>query len=178
MFSASSALPKTPAASYASWPTAYFVLWYSLNPIEREPMPLIPGSSHTQDKFGHGHAAKHAVPAPLHQHDKSGEHNATAAHGGHHQGHKAAVARMNPEHLHRLVQEAHAGKYGPEAQQCAGQCMAAPQAGAMPEEQAAPMEPAAPPRGAMFAGGSEPDQDDMEPPPNRAAMFAGSRGGM
>ena len=40
--------------------------------------------------------------------------------------HKAAVAKMHPEHVHKLVMDAHAGKYGPQAQQVAQQASAAP----------------------------------------------------
>src|ERR1700758_4752687 len=42
--------------------------------------------------------------------------------------HKAAVAKMHPEHVHKLVKAAHEGKFGPEAQKQAQQAMqAAPQ---------------------------------------------------
>lgn len=37
--------------------------------------------------------------------------------------HKAAVAKMHPEHVHKLVEDAHAGKFGPEAQRHAQAAM-------------------------------------------------------
>lgn len=163
-------------------------------------MPLIPGRGHVGDnikefrtgptyahtagKFGHDRAEKQALAVSLNEQDKDGEHSRPRSHHSapHHSppasDHQAAIAKMHPEHLHRLVQEAHAGKYGPQAQQTAQQAMEAPAAPAGP--QGPPQgQPAVPPRGAMFGGGGmgEPDQDDMGPP-NRAAMFAGSRGGM
>lgn len=36
---------------------------------------------------------------------------------------KAAVSKMSPEHVHRLVQDAHSGKYGPDAQRIAQSAM-------------------------------------------------------
>lgn len=44
-------------------------------------------------------------------------------------GHKAAVSKMHPEHVHHLVREAHAGKYGPEAQKAAQKAMASAPSG-------------------------------------------------
>ena len=89
--------------------------------------------------------------------------------------HKAAVAKMHPEHVHKLVQDAHAGKYGPQAQQAAQSAMQpqAPGAGAPP----------APPSGgkdysSIFSGGGAPDgdADDTSAPPARASMFGNSMG--
>lgn len=37
--------------------------------------------------------------------------------------HKAAVSRMQPQHVHQLVQDAHAGKYGADAQKMAQSAM-------------------------------------------------------
>ena len=37
--------------------------------------------------------------------------------------HKAAVSQMHPQHVHQLVQDAHAGKYGPDAQKAAQSAM-------------------------------------------------------
>jgi hypothetical protein len=61
--------------------------------------------------------------------------------------HKAAIAKMHPEHVHRLVQDAHAGKYGPEAQKAAQSAM-----------QQAPAQ-------------QDTDQDGQSATPNYASMF-------
>jgi hypothetical protein len=81
--------------------------------------------------------------------------------------HKAAIAKMHPEHLHRMVQDAHAGKFGPEAQQAAQQAMQGP--AAQPEG------PEAAPRSSMFSG--EPDGDEQAPaaPMSRGSMFSGGQ---
>jgi hypothetical protein len=39
---------------------------------------------------------------------------------------KAAVAKMHPQHVHQLVQDAHSGKFGPDAQKAAKQAMQSP----------------------------------------------------
>lgn len=74
--------------------------------------------------------------------------------------HKAAVAKMHPEHLHKLVQDAHAGKYGPEAQKHA---------------QAAMQSQGAPPDGA-----NDHDADDLQqgPPSRLGARHIFGRPGM
>jgi hypothetical protein len=69
--------------------------------------------AHTADKFGADRAHKQAVAVALHQEDK----------GKGHEDHKAAVAKMNPSHVHALVQHAASGKAGPEAQKMAQSAM-------------------------------------------------------
>jgi hypothetical protein len=87
--------------------------------------------------------------------------------------HKSAVSKMHPEHVHKLVQDAHAGKFGPEAQKTAQQAMQSPQGGAPQDQQ---------PSGGsdyadMFSGGGSSAPEDDGPVP-ASQMFAGSRGGM
>jgi hypothetical protein len=142
-------------------------------------MPLIPGKGHvsenikefhsgptfkrTEEKFGKERADKQDVAVALHSADKS---KSSA------EDHKAAIAKMHPEHLHRLVQDAHAGKFGPEAQQAAGQAMQPVSQPAEPDgdEQSAPAS-----RGSMFSGNSEPDADDQQPIAPAGNMFSGGR---
>ena len=69
--------------------------------------------------------------------------------------HKAAVAKMHPAHVHKLVMDAHAGKYGPQAQQVAQQATQ-PQQGAMPPQQ------------------GDGDADDMTQPSGPSSMFSSS----
>ncbi len=76
--------------------------------------------------------------------------------------HKAMIAKMHPEHLHKLVQAAHSGQYGPEAKQMAQQAMQSPAAPAQQpmapksnpfgedDEQQQPAAPASP--GSMYGG--------------------------
>lgn len=83
--------------------------------------------------------------------------------------HKAAVAKMNPEHLHKLVQHAASGKAGPEMQQMAQQAMQGPA-----EHQEPDGDEQMPPRRSMFAGDN--DQDDQpQPPASSGNPFAGGR---
>lgn len=88
------------------------------------------------------------------------------------QDHKAAVAKMHPEHVHHLVKAAHEGKFGPEAQKMAQSAMSAqpPQANG----QAGPS--TKPNYASMFSGNSDGDADDEQPGP-ASSIFAGSRGG-
>lgn len=86
--------------------------------------------------------------------------------------HKAAVAKMAPEHVHKLVQDAHAGKFGPEAQKTAQSAM---------QPAAAPM---GDPQGggknysSMFSGGSGGDSGAAPAAPAaRSSMFGSSQGG-
>lgn len=80
--------------------------------------------------------------------------------------HKAAVAKMHPEHVHHLVKAAHEGKFGSEAQQMAQQAM---QGGSDndQDDQTAPQP--GPSRASMFTG-TGPAQD-QQAPPSRASMF-------
>jgi len=108
----------------------------------------------------HDFASTKEKGLPEHKH-KDGEHHS----GG--MDHKAAVAKMHPEHVHRLVQHAMSGKAGPEAQQMAQQAM-------QPQQDPDQMqEPAEQKYGQMFSGmGGE---EQQEAPPNRVSMFGGSR---
>lgn len=81
--------------------------------------------------------------------------------------HKAAVAKMHPEHVHKMVQHAMSGKAGPEMQQMAQQAMQGP----APQ----PAEPAMAPKSSMFSGQSDNDADDMPAPASTGSMFSGGR---
>ena len=95
--------------------------------------------------------------------------------------HKAAVAKMNPQHVHQLVQDAHAGKYGPQAQQIA-QRATAPQGDNNSDGIAgdSTTTPGGKDYSAIFSGGPNPpadgDSGDMTQPVNRASMFGNSQG--
>lgn len=152
-------------------------------------MPLIPGKghvgenikefrqgntfAHTENKFGKDRADKQAVAVALHHEDKGG-----------HEDPKAAISKMHPHHLHKLVKAAHEGKFGPEAKGMAQQAMQPGPAGGADgdgdgDEVAAPQTPQRN-ASAIFGGGQEPDQDDEQPstPQSRASVFAGRSGGM
>ena len=154
-------------------------------------MPLAPGSSpsvvsknisefhkgptfqNTAKKFGKDRANKQAVAVALHNADKSKD-DPKGAKGD---DHKAAVAKMNPEHVHKLVQDAHAGKYGPQAQQIAQQATQ-PQQGAMAPQGDGDADDtgaasASKDYSSIFSGGSSPAAATAGPPPNRASMFQG-----
>lgn len=84
--------------------------------------------------------------------------------------HKAAVAKMHPEHVHKLVQDAHAGKFGPEAQRTAQAAMqsAAPQ----DTDQDGPT--AAPPKAMNpFSAGDEDEDADQDAPVPAGSIFGG-----
>lgn len=81
--------------------------------------------------------------------------------------HKAAVAKMHPEHVHHLVKAAHEGKFGKEAQGMAQKAMMGGSDNDQ-DDQAPPQ--AAPGRASMFTG-SGPAQDS-QPPANRASIFS------
>lgn len=88
--------------------------------------------------------------------------------------HKAAIDKMNPEHLHNLVQSAHAGKFGPEAQRHAQQAMQSAPAQGAPQE-GAPGEQGGPDFAGMFGGGGAapqggPQEDEQ---PSAGSMFGG-----
>jgi hypothetical protein len=90
--------------------------------------------------------------------------------------HKSAVAKMHPAHVHKLVQDAHAGKYGPQAQHVA-QMATQPQQGAMPPQDGDADDTGAAPAGAdrsaMFSSGASPAAAAPPQPANRASMFQG-----
>jgi hypothetical protein len=75
--------------------------------------------------------------------------------------HKAMIAKMHPEHLHRLVQAAHAGQYGPEAKQMAQQAM---QPAAMPMQTGS--QPTMAPKRNPFSDTSDDDQQQASPAPS------------
>lgn len=153
-------------------------------------MPLSPGSSpavvsknikefhggptfqKTADKFGKDRANKQAVAVALHSADKSKDGDK----GKPGEDHKKAVMAMNHTHVHKLVMDAHAGKYGPQAQQVA-QSATRPQQGAMQgppdgdaDDTAAP---AGNDRSSMFSSGASPAPAAPAVPPSRASMFQG-----
>jgi hypothetical protein len=88
--------------------------------------------------------------------------------------HKAAVAKMHPEHVHKLVQDAHAGKFGPQAQQVAQQAMqpAAPQDGD-PGDPSATSMPSG--KSSMFASAGGSPAPAPAAPPSRGSMFGSGR---
>jgi hypothetical protein len=86
---------------------------------------------------------------------------------------KAAVAKMHPEHVHKLVQDAHAGKYGPQAQQAAQSAMQPPQGDTGGDPNAVP--PAQAGKGSMFSSGSGPAAAPAGPPASRGSIFGSGR---
>lgn len=71
--------------------------------------------------------------------------------------HKAAIAKMHPEHVHKLVKAAHEGKFGHEAQGMAQQAMQAPaQGGEQQQQQSAPSSP--------FADGGQQEPEEGSAP--------------
>jgi hypothetical protein len=92
--------------------------------------------------------------------------------------HKAAVAKMHPDHVHRLVTEAAAGMHGAHAMNHAHHAMMMPQDGAETgnsgdENIQSPAETAAPQRSPF----SDNDADDMASAPQASTgtMFSGGR---
>lgn len=140
-------------------------------------MPLLTGKGHvgenitefrggktfqrTEDKFGKARAEKQAVAVALHQQDK-GAHKPD--------DHKAAIAKMHPEHLHKLVQHAASGKAGPEMQQMAHQAMQSPAGHQEPDG-----DETMPPGRSMFAGEPDGDEQQQPAPASRGSMFSGGR---
>lgn len=87
--------------------------------------------------------------------------------------HKSAVAKMHPAHVHKLVMDAHAGKYGPQAQQVA-QMATQPQQDSMPPQNDGDADDmAAAGKSSMFSSGAGTAPAATPQPPNRASMFAG-----
>jgi hypothetical protein len=86
-----------------------------------------------------------------------------------HVDHKAAIAKMNHEHVHKLVQMAHEGKMGPEAQGMAQKAMAGP---AMQDSGASGMPPA---KTNPFMSGPDEEEQPQAAPESRASMFGGGR---
>lgn len=115
----------------------------------KKPMPTTGGSTHS--------AAK---PTQPHMMDKKPGMGAM--------DHKAAIAKMHPEHVHKLVQMAHEGKMGPEAQGMAQKAMQGP---AMQDAGASGMTPA---KTNPFMD-QEDEQEPQQAPQSSASMFAGGR---
>ena len=87
--------------------------------------------------------------------------------------HKAAVAKMLPEHVHKLVQDAHAGKFGPEAQKTAQSAMQPQMQG--PSDNDADDQPMQSGKdySSIFSGGASPAAAPSTAPSSRASMFQG-----
>lgn len=141
-------------------------------------MPLLPGKANVghniQTEESAGKKPAQATAIALHTADKSK--------GG--EDHKAAIAKMHPEHLHKMVKAAHAGEYGQKAQQMAQQAMQGQGTGAPGEPGAAPQDgeqDQAQGGGrdymGMFGSGGGAPEEQPAGPPNRASMFARSGGG-
>lgn len=117
--------------------------------------------AHTENKFGKDRAEKQAVAVALHQQDKG------ATQSG---DHKSAIAKMDPEQLHKLVQHAASGKAGPEMQQMAHQAMQSPAGTQEPDG-----DEGMPPRRSMFAGEPDGDEQQEQAPASTGSMFSGGR---
>lgn len=85
--------------------------------------------------------------------------------------HKAAVQKMQPQHVHKLVQDAHDGKFGPDAQKTAQQAMQ-PQASTTAPQDPTQSQPAQPNYASMFQGGQSTDDDSDQAVP-AGQMFGG-----
>lgn len=122
---------------------------------------------------------KPAAPAkaPQHKPNTPPAKHADPAKGGAPVNHKAEIDKMHPQHLHQLVNDAHAGKFGPEAQKTAQQAMQAPPQQGAPGEQGADAEQApqgAPNYAGMFGGaGAQNDGDADDQPVPAGQMFGG-----
>lgn len=90
----------------------------------------------------------------------------------HAEDHKAAVAKMHPEHVHRLVQDAHDGKYGPEAQTAAKAAMQQPSQ----EDTDQDGDSAQPNYADMYSANGPAEDEDQQGPETASSIFAGSRG--
>jgi hypothetical protein len=94
-------------------------------------------------------------------------HKKLGEHGGEMGGdHKAAISKMHPEHLHKLVQAAHSGQYGPEAKQMAQQAMQSP---AGPPQATQPMAPKSNP----FADAEQDSDQQAAAPASPGSMYGG-----
>lgn len=130
--------------------------------------------AHTEDKFGKDRADKQAQAVALHTHDKG-------------EDHKAAISKMHPEHVHKLVKAAHEGKFGPEAQQMAqsaqqgaGDGQQPPQDGSQPPQDQQQEQQRGRTLGSQHIFGRKPayqpgqsddDQDDQQPQMGAANIF-------
>ena len=84
--------------------------------------------------------------------------------------HKAAIARMHPEHLHRMVEHAMSGKAGPEMKQMAQQAMQGPAGHQEPDGDEMPMNGQSP-----FSDNDADDMASQPPPQSTGSMFSGGR---
>jgi hypothetical protein len=91
--------------------------------------------------------------------------------------HKAEVAKMHPDHVHRLVAEAAAGMHGAHAMKHAHHAMMMPQDGAETgnSDDESQVEEQGPQKRSPFSG--EPDGDEQAPaaPISRGSMFSGGQ---
>lgn len=119
---------------------------------------------------------KPAAPAKAPMHKPMAPPAKTAPAGAQPEDHKGAIQKMHPEHLHRLVKDAHAGKFGPEAQKSAQQAMqgGAPQGPGAPQEGEQP-EGAQPNYAGMFGGGGAQNDNDADDQPVPAGQMFGGR---
>ena len=84
--------------------------------------------------------------------------------------HKAAIAKMNPEHLHKMVEHAASGNAGPEMQQMAQQAMQGPAQHQEPDMDDMPMKGKSP-----FSDNDADDMASAPPPQSTGSMFSGGR---
>jgi hypothetical protein len=91
--------------------------------------------------------------------------------------HKAAVSKMHPDHVHRLVTEAAAGMHGQHAMNHAHHAMVMPQDGAETGNSGdeGQMEQQAPQKRSPFSGEPDGDEQASQAPASTGSMF---RGGM
>jgi hypothetical protein len=89
------------------------------------------------------------------------------------EAHKAAVAKMHPDHVHRLVTEAAAGLHGPKAMDRGQMAMQEPQDGTETGNSGGQAPQEAPAAKSPFADNDADDSQQAAPsgPPSRAAMF-------
>ena len=84
--------------------------------------------------------------------------------------HKAAVAKMHPEHLHKMVEHAMSGKAGPEMQHMAQQAMQGPMEHQEPDMDDMPMK-----GGNPFSDGDADNMASEAPAKPMGSMFSGGR---
>jgi hypothetical protein len=84
--------------------------------------------------------------------------------------HKAAISKMHPAHLHKMVEHAMSGKAGPEMQQMAQQAMQGPAEHQEPDADDMPMK-----GGNPFSDGDADNMASAPPPQSTGSMFSGGR---
>lgn len=131
----------------------------------------ISGASHAEHVGNISKSEEERIDAKAEEklHGDSGKGGAEAA--------KAAVAKMHPEHVHRLVKDAHDGKFGPDAQKAAQQAMqgSAEQRGAMNDDTDQPGPEAKPNYASMFNGNDESEDEDQTAPVPAGSIFSRGR---